>query len=110
MIGTMCILMRKPKGEELSTLAVRTVWATFMAGVESTLLMLEDGVYNALDNPGYNSEMIKKFLEEDGAVRVHAAALAARGISKDSLIEGIELADDAQVAEMIEEAESTATF
>ena len=110
MIGSICIIVRRPKGEERSTLAIRTAWATLAGAFEAKMLFIEDGVYNLLDNPGYNTEIIKGFLKEGGAVYAVSTCLQERGLSAEQLLEGIEIIPEEDVPELILNCDASTTF
>ena len=110
MIGSICVIVRRPMGEELSAMGIRTAWATFAAAIDSNLLFIDDGVYNALGNKGYNTSMIKDYLAEGGKVYCLEKSIAERGLLEENLVDGIEIVSDEDVAEIIEEAESSAIF
>ena len=110
MIGTLCVIIRRPKGEEASTLGIRTSWATYTSAIEATTLFIEDGVFNALDNPCYNTSLLKDLLNEGGKVYCYDKSMSERGLSEDDIMDGIELISDDGIAEMIEENEATLTF
>ncbi len=110
MIQSLCVMIRRPKGEEASTLGIRTAWAVHTAGLEANLLLLDDGVFTGLDNPGYNSSLMKDLLKEEGRVSCQAKALAERGLKQADLLEGIEVIEDDDIAEIIQEAEGTLSF
>lgn len=110
MIETICILVRKPKGVELSTLGIRTALATFNAAFEPSTIFLEDGVYNALDNDCYNSRTIKELLGQEARFYCHWKSWEERDLEEDQLLPGIEFIDDEQIAEMIHEMDAVLTF
>ncbi|MBM3128839.1 MAG: hypothetical protein FJ009_09495 [Chloroflexi bacterium] len=110
MITSLCVIVRRPKGEELSTLGIRTVYATFMGGMDAKLLCIEDGVFNLLDNPGYNTEMLNELSKEGAPIYALTGHLQARGLSESNLIAGVQVIDPAEVAEIIEASASVAAF
>ncbi|MBW2061619.1 MAG: DsrE family protein [Deltaproteobacteria bacterium] len=110
MIASMCVIIMRPQGEEVSTLGIRTAWANYSGAIDSNILFLEDGVYNALNNRGYNSDLLKDFIKEGGKAYCYQKSLKERGLPTANLMDGIEVISEEEVAELIEEAESTATF
>ena len=110
MIQSLCVMIRQPKGVEASSLGIRTAWAVHTAGLEAHLVLLDDGVFTGLDNPGYNSSLMKDLLKEDGRVSCLAKSLAERGLRREDLLEGIEVIEDDDVAETIQEAEGVLSF
>lgn len=110
MIQTVCMMIRKPKGEELSTLGIRTTWAMCASAFEAQILLLGDGVFNGLDNPGYNTELLRDFLKEGGRVYCHGKAMEKAGLEQEQFLEGIEVIGDGRIAEIVREADGTLTF
>jgi len=110
MIGSLCVIVRRPKGEELSTLGIRTAWATHMAAIDTKLLYVGDGVYNLLPHPGYNTQMLLSYLKEGGAAYAVQSHLAERGLGVEELVEGVEVVADAEVADLVAECEASTTF
>ena len=110
MIGSICILVRRPKGEESSTLGVRTAWATHMGAIDTKILFLEDGVFNLLQNPGYHTDMLKKFIDEGGKAYCVQSHLHERGLPEVGVLQGVALVSDEDVPEMLEECDAVATF
>jgi len=101
MIGSICIIVRRPKGEERSTLGIRTAWAAQAGAFETKMLFIEDGVYNLLNNPGYNTELLQNFIKEDGSVYTISTYLQERGLSAEQLLEGIQVIPEEEVPGLI---------
>lgn len=110
MIGNLCVILTKPQGMEYSTVAIRTVYTTYAGGADSSLILLEDGVYNALQNDGYNQSMLKRFIDEEGPVYCLSSSLEERKLGEDRIAEGIKVISNTQVAELIQESDGVARF
>lgn len=110
MIDSICIIVKRPMGEEASTLGIRTSYATLMSSLETKLLFVGDGIYNLREAPGYNSTMLKEVLKEEGAVYCSAKSLENRGLVEGDLLEGVKVIPEEEVAAIIEECESVAVF
>ena len=110
MIGSICIIVRKPKGEERSTLAIRTAWATHAGAFDTKLLFIDDGVYNLLSHPGYNTEMLKAFLKEGGQAFAVSNDLQGRGLSADQILEGAQVIREEDVQEIIRDSDTSSLF
>ena len=103
MTGNTCLLITRPKGDEISTHGIRIAWAMYTAGMDPQVLLLEDGVFNALNNPCYNTSLMEDFIKEGGMVCCHQKGLKNRGLAKEQLLEGIEVVAGARVSEIVEE-------
>ena len=110
MIDSICIIVKRPMGEEASTLGIRTSYATLMSALETKLLFVGDGIHNLRETPGYNSAMLKEVLKEEGEVYCSRKSLEDRGLTERDLLEGIKIIPEEEVAAIIEECESVAVF
>ncbi len=110
MIGKLCIIIRRPKGEEVSTSGIRTAWASYTSALDSSILLIEDGVFNGLNNPCYNTELLKDFISQNGKVYCYRKDMTERGLSEKDLLNGIEVIEEPKIAEIVSESEGTLTF
>jgi len=110
MIGILCIIIRRPKGQEVSTSGIRTAWASYTSALDASILLIEDGVFNGLDNPGYNTEMLKDFISQNGKVYCYRRDMEERGLTASDLLDRIEVVEEERVAEIVSESEGTVTF
>ena len=110
MIGNLCVIIRRPCGEEVSTSGIRTAWATHAASLEASILLIEDGVFNGLDNPGYNGSLLKDFMGQSGKVYCHRKDLLERGLLEEDILNGVELVDTESVAEIVSASDGMLTF
>jgi tRNA 2-thiouridine synthesizing protein C len=80
-------------------------------GLESNLLLIGDGVYNALKNSqGYKADTMKAYMGDEGEVKVHQKSLEERGLSEGDLMEGVQVINDDEVASLMESFEAFSTF
>jgi sulfur relay protein TusB/DsrH len=110
MINSICVVIKRPQGEEKSTLGLRMAWATYMAGFEVNILFIQDGVYNLLGNPGYNSDMLQNFVKSGGHVYALQSSLEERGLTVGDLKKGFELIVDETVANLICDFDGVVNF
>ncbi len=110
MINSILITVERPHGEEKAALGIRMAWASHSGGHEAQLLFMGDGVYNLLKNKGYNPYLLNRFIEAEGEVFCLESSLKAAGLSPDRLIDGVEVIDEARVAEMVADADAIAGF
>ncbi|MFH1058716.1 MAG: DsrE family protein [Pseudomonadota bacterium] len=110
MIDSVCAIVTRPAGEEQAVLGLRLAYAAHMAGQETTLVCIEDGVYNLLPTPGYLGEMLAGFLDESGRVLADAASLAARGLALGDLVNGVEVAETYELGELLAEGPAACVF
>jgi len=110
MIDSICIIVKRPPGEEKSTLGLRASYATLMSAIDTKLLFIEEGVYGLLKNTGYNAEMLRDFIKEDGEVYCTQGSLDDKGLGQDDIVSGVRIIPEKEVAEIIEESNSVAMF
>lgn len=110
MIDSICIIVKRPMGEEATTLGIRASYATLMSALETKLLFVGDGIYNLRETSGYNSTMLKEVLKEEGEVYCSRESMKNRGLLKNDLLEGVKVIPEKEVAAIIEECESVAVF
>ena len=110
MIDSICVIVKRPPGDEHSTLGVRTCYATLMSSMESKLLFMGQGIYNLLENPGYNTVMLKEIVKEEGEVWCIEEDLKGLGLSRDRLIDGVRVVAEGEVPEIVEGCQSVAVF
>ncbi|WP_319543056.1 DsrE family protein [uncultured Pseudodesulfovibrio sp.] len=110
MINSACFVVSKPLGVELSALGIRTAWACHQNGFESKIIYTEQGVWCLTGNPGYHNSLLTDFIKEDGEVYVIREDIAKLGLTEESLVDGVEVIDAADVAELCEDAETVNYF
>ena len=110
MIDSTCVIVRRPPGEEASSLGIRTAYATLMSAIDTKTLFVDDGIYNLLSNKGYNAQMIREVVSAEGEVYCTREGIGMRGLSEEDLVEGVNIISEEEVARIIEECESVAVF
>jgi sulfur relay protein TusB/DsrH len=110
MIQSLCVVVGRPQGVELSALGLREAWAAHAYAIETRMLFFDDGIYNLLKNPGYFGSMLKDLIDENGEVFCLRESLAARGIRAEELVEGVRLISKQEVADIIEECDAVNVF
>ena len=110
MIGNACLIITKPKGEEIATHGIRMAWAMFSSAMEPHVLFVDDGVFNSLTNPGYNTHLMEDYIKEGGVASCYRKDLESRGLTEDQLIEGVNMIDEDQVNNIMDECEGVLTF
>jgi sulfur relay (sulfurtransferase) DsrF/TusC family protein len=83
----------------------------------TTMLLLDDGVYFVVKNqdPSFielanNLSDINDFVELGGRMVVHESSLSKRHLTKDELIDGVEIINDTQIIQEIEDHDISMTF
>ena len=111
MLQSMNVVVRKAPGEEAAVLGLRAAWAVMSSGgLETQLVYMEDGVFNLLGVPGYIGELLGRFIEEGGEVSALRDSIDERGLSEKDFIKGVKIVDKGDVADMVQDADATATF
>ncbi|MBN2062117.1 MAG: DsrE family protein [Deltaproteobacteria bacterium] len=110
MIDSICIIVKRPMGQEASILGTRTSYATLMSALETRLLFIDDGVFNLLETTGYNTAMLKEIIKQEGIIFCLSNSLNSRGLSGEDIIEGVKIVHEEDVPGIIEECQSLAFF
>ena len=110
MIDSTCVIVRRPPGEEASSLGIRTAYATLMSAIDTKTLFIDDGIYNLLSDKGYNADMLREIIGAEGDVYCTRESMKVRGFSEEDLVEGVNMISEEEVARIIEECESVAMF
>jgi sulfur relay (sulfurtransferase) DsrF/TusC family protein len=110
MIDSICVVVKSPPGDERATLGIRTSYATLMSSMETKMFFMDEGVYNLLENPGYNTATLKEVIREDGEVYCTREGLKTRGLPEDALLQGVRVIPENEVAGIIEACRSVAVF
>lgn len=128
MAESLCILVRKPAyGTIHAAEALRHAGGALKSSLKVNLVMIDDGVYLAKDwqqsaDSGWVnlSDALKRLiaqgqmLEERGSKRfrvcVQGSALPIRGLSASSLVPGVSLVSDAEVAGLLASADAVMVY
>jgi len=110
MINSLCLIVTKPLGAELSALGVRAAWACHQGGFATKLVYAEEGVDCLAAGEGYQSSMLADFIAADGEVFAVREDLARRGLDEAALPQGVAVVAAAQLAELCEECDTVNHF
>ena len=111
MLHSMNVVVRKAPGDEAAILGLRAAWAVMSGGgLDTQLVYMNDGVFNLLGVPGYAGGLLERFIEEGGGVSVLRDSMEERGLSEKDFIKGVNVVDKDDVADMVQDADATATF
>jgi tRNA 2-thiouridine synthesizing protein C len=115
--STLVLITRPPYGLEEAFAGLRLALAMSVNGMKTSVLMVEDGVYNAVgtqrgDAVGMPSNMdaTKELYDFDVPVYVVKEDLAARGISESKLFEGLKPVPVAEARKLMAEHDVVTTF
>jgi uncharacterized protein involved in oxidation of intracellular sulfur len=107
---TLCILLRRPPyGQIHAAEAIRHLGGALAEGIQTNLVLIDDGVYVARDGQNANGTdwtalipALAKAMAKGARVWVHTPSARERGLLKDEhFIIGIEPLDDARLAEIL---------
>jgi sulfur relay protein TusC/DsrF len=115
--STLVLVTRAPYGLEEAFAGLRLALAMGVNGMKTSVVMLEDGVYNsvasqkadAVKMPS-NMEATKELYDFDVPVYVVAEDLAARGIPESKLFEGLKVVPATKLKELIASHDVVTTF
>ena len=118
MANSILVMITKPPyGLEEAFAGLRMALAMGVNGMKTTVLMLEDGVYNAVmtQKPEAvkmpsNIEATKELYDFDIPVFVVKEDLEGRGIPESKLFEGLKTVPAAKVRDMVAEHDVITTF
>jgi len=118
MAESMLVLVTKPPyGLEDAFAGLRLALAMAVNGLSVSVVMLEDGVYNAVatQNPDAvgmpsNADATTELYDFDVAVYVVREDLAERGLSEAAMFEGLKLVDRAALVDMVSTNDVVTTF
>jgi len=111
------VITSAPYGREEAFRGIYLSFATVSKHVITFLLLLGDGVYSALkDQRGKIieypdvSQLVQNILAMEGRAYASRSSCEVRGIKKDELIEGVELASDIRLAWILVRTEGSIVF
>lgn len=118
MASSILVLITKPPyGLEEAFAGLRLALAMGVNGMKTSVLMLEDGVFNALaaQKPDIvkmpsNIEATKELYDFEVPVYVVKEDLDARGIPESKLFEGLKIISSSKAKEMVAEHDLVTTF
>jgi len=118
MAGSMLVLVTKaPYGLEEAFAGLRLALAMGVNGMKTSVLMMEDGVFNAVSTQKpeavkmpSNIEATKELYDFEVPVYVVMEDLTARGIPESKLFEGLKVVPAAKAKDLLAEHEVVTTF
>ena len=118
MANSLLVMINKPPyGLEEAFAGLRMALAMGVNGMKTTVLMVEDGVYNAVGTQKpeavgmpSNIEATKELYDFDIPVFVVKEDLEGRGIPESKLFEGLKTVPAAKVKDMVAEHDLVTTF
>ena len=118
MANSILVLITKaPYGLEEAFAGLRLGLAMGVNGMKTSVLMIEDGVFNAVSTQKpeavkmpSNIEATKELYDFDVPVYVVKEDLAARGIPESKLFEGLKVVPAAQARDLLKEHDVVTTF
>jgi sulfur relay (sulfurtransferase) DsrF/TusC family protein len=118
MAGSLLVLVTKaPYGLEDAFAGLRLALAMGVNGMSTTVVMMEDGVYNAVaaqkpEAVGMpsNVDATRELYDFDVSVHVVKEDLEERGIAEVALVDGLKIVDRAALKEMVGSHDLVTTF
>lgn len=115
--STLVIVTRPPYGLEEAFAGLRLALAMSVNGMKTSVVLAEDGVYNALAaqradavKMPSNMDATKELYDFDVPVYVVKEDLDERGIAETMLFEGLKVVPASRVRELVEEHSVTTAF
>ncbi len=113
------IITHAPYGCEDAFAGLYVGTASLSKGMDVTVLLQGDGVYNVIKGHGDTLNMIhlpstepqiKDIIDLGGRVLVDKESAAIRGVKQEEMVEGVELVDSKEMLRSIKETNVTTTF
>jgi len=115
--STLVLITKPPYGLEEAFAGLRLGLAMSVNGMKTSVLMLEDGVYNAVGSQRpdavampSNVEATKELYDFEVPVYVVKEDLASRGIDESALFEGLKVVPASNAKELLAEHDVVTTF
>jgi sulfur relay protein TusB/DsrH len=115
--STLVIVTRSPYGLEEAFAGLRLALAMAVNGMKTSVVMAEDGVYNAVAaqraeavKMPSNMDATKELYDFDVPVYVVKEDLEARGVPESALFEGLKVVPASSVKALVEEHSVVTTF
>jgi tRNA 2-thiouridine synthesizing protein D len=111
------LITRAPYGLEEAFAGLRLALAMGVNGVKTSVILMEDGVYNAVGSQRSeilkmpsNADATKELYDFDVRVHVVKEDLASRGIQESSIFEGLKPIPRAHLTQMLSDHDVVTTF
>lgn len=115
--STLVLITRSPYGLEEAFAGLRLALAMGVNGMKTSVLMLEDGVYNAVGTQKpevvkmpSNVEATKELYDFEVPVYVVREDLAARGIPESKLFDGLKVVPASDAKKLLADHDVVTTF
>ena len=115
--STLVLITKAPYGLEEAFAGLRLALAMAVNGMKTSVVMLDDGVYNSLGTQKSdavkmpsNLEAAKELFDFDVPVYVIADDLAARGIQESQVYEGLKIIHTPTLRELMSSHDVVTTF
>ena len=118
MVGSVCVLVRKaPYGTEDAFAGLKLGLATIANGLNTNVILIEDGVYNAVRNQSSEQigmpliiDAINDLISLDVKIYCVENHLEERGIKKDDLLKELVFIDENEISLLCLEADAITSF
>jgi len=119
MKNSLAILIRRPPyGQIHAAEAVRHMGGALGEGLQTSMLLVDDGVYVARDGQDVSGtawtnlvEPLAKGIAKGARVYLHTPSAQARGLlNEEHFIIGVELVDDAGLARVLEQSDAVMVY
>ena len=115
--STLVLVTKAPYGLEDAFAGLRMALAMSVNGMKTSVVLIEDGVYNGLGSQKSeavrmpsNAEATKELYDFDVSVYVVKEDLASRGIEESRLFEGLKVIPASEVKKLVSEHDLVTTF
>jgi len=115
--STLVLVTKPPYGLEEAFAGLRLALAMAVNGMKTSVVMVDDGVYNAVASQRAeavsmpsNVEATKELYDFDVSVMVVREDLAARGIEESQVFEGLKVISEADLRALLAEHDVVTTF
>ena len=118
MINSMCVLIRKaPYGTEDAFAGLKLGLATIANGMETKVILMEDGVFNAMKHQKSEKihmpsiiDAINDLLSLDVKIYCVLDHLIERGIEKENLMDEINFIDEKNISDIVLSCDAMTAF
>lgn len=112
MLNNVCIIIRRPLGDERFTLGLRTALAVQSEGYETDLVFMGDSLHSLTGSlPGYMSATLAAFTENEGRIRCLDEELDSLPLDGDAIsLAGLDRVDEEDLQEILEDADTIHSF